>query len=161
MYVLYVNAVGTLRNKKIHWIRSAKIQTWKTTYDGYGDKIRSNRTCALLYCTLVVYLRTCNTVGSPIDKKYHISYPVKRKLLLSPRTQQQQQQATTINQVKTSQAKEQPSAAHTMTTPSSSTTATSTTTPYIPSRSDTCDFDPTVLGLPAHWRLTQFSQLKG
>lgn len=33
--------------------------------------------------------------------------------------------------------------------------------PFVPDRSLTVDFDPTALGLPAGWRLTDHSELKG
>lgn len=39
--------------------------------------------------------------------------------------------------------------------------SSSITAPYIPDRSLTVDFDPTDLGLPSHWRLTDYSELKG
>jgi len=34
-------------------------------------------------------------------------------------------------------------------------------TPFVPDRSLTVDFDPTAIGLPKDWRLTDFSELKG
>jgi len=34
-------------------------------------------------------------------------------------------------------------------------------TPFVPDRSLTVDFDPTAIGLPKEWRLTDFSELKG
>ena len=35
------------------------------------------------------------------------------------------------------------------------------TTPFVPDRSLTVDFDPTAIGLPENWRLTDYSELKG
>ena len=41
------------------------------------------------------------------------------------------------------------------------TTVTTTTTPYKPSKDDTIHFDPTKIGLPKGWSLTDWSTLKG
>ena len=44
---------------------------------------------------------------------------------------------------------------------SSSTNTTNTTSPYKPGKEETVHFDPTTIGLPKGWSLTDWSTLKG